>query len=299
MNKKYEEINFVDSTRLVWNYSLFSENDIQLFQAGKHTNLYTLFGNKQCSVLNTMGTYFAVWAPNATAVYVSGNFNNWNKVSHPLFVRLDKSGIWEGFIPNMHRGEMYKYVIINTQNEMVEKGDPFCHFWELKPNTSSITWDTFYIWKDEQWLETRKISNKLNQPFSVYEVHLASWKRPDKNNEDLYFTYIDFAIDLVNYVKEMNFTHVELMPVMEYPFDGSWGYQGVGYFAPTARFGCPQDFAFLVDKFHQAGIGVILDWVPSHFPYDAHGLYLFDGMHTYEYADMRKGYHPDWNSYIF
>ena len=299
MNKKYEEINFVDSTRLVWNYSLFSENDIQLFQAGKHTNLYTLFGNKQCSVLNTMGTYFAVWAPNATAVYVSGNFNNWNKVSHPLYVRLDKSGIWEGFIPNIHRGEMYKYVIINTQNEMVEKGDPFCHFWELKPNTSSITWDTFYIWKDEQWLEARKISNKLNQPFSVYEVHLASWKRPDKNNEDLYFTYIDFAIDLVNYVKEMNFTHVELMPVMEYPFDGSWGYQGVGYFAPTARFGCPQDFAFLVDKFHQAGIGVILDWVPSHFPYDAHGLYLFDGMHTYEYADMRKGYHPDWNSYIF
>lgn len=299
MKKKYEEINFVDSTQPVWNYSLFTENDITLFQAGTHTNLYTLLGNKQCSVLNTAGTYFAVWAPNATAVYVTGNFNNWNKLSHLLYVRLDKSGIWEGFIPNIQRGELYKYVIINTQHVLVEKGDPFCHLWELKPNTSSITWDTFYNWKDEQWLETRKISNKLNQPFSVYEVHLASWKRPDNTQEELYFTYIDFAKDLVNYVKEMNFTHVELMPVMEYPFDGSWGYQGVGYFAPTSRFGCPQDFAFLVDKFHQAGIGVILDWVPSHFPYDAHGLYLFDGMHTFEYADMRKGYHPDWNSYIF
>ena len=298
-SKKYEEIHFVETNQAVWNYSLFSKNDIIDFQAGLHCFLYKLFGNKQISVLNTLGTYFAVWAPNAKAVYVKGNFNNWSNESHPLKVRLDSSGIWEGFIPNLLRGELYKYHIINIENISLDKGDPYCHLWELKPNTASITWDTFYDWADSRWMKDRKIKNKLNRPFSVYEVHLASWKKPVKDEEESYYSYQYFADDLVKYVQEMGFTHVELMPIMEFPFDGSWGYQGVGYFAPTSRFGSPQDFAFLINAFHQAGIGVILDWVPSHFPYDAHGLYLFDGTHTYEYADMRKGYHPDWNSYIF
>jgi 1,4-alpha-glucan branching enzyme len=181
----------------------------------------------------------------------------------------------------------------------LDKGDPFAHYWERRPLTASITWPSAYTWKDQQWMEDRKIKNRTDQPYSVYEVHLASWMRPDKNNEDSYNSYIQLIDLLVPYVKEMGFTHVEFMPVMEHPFDGSWGYQGVGFFAPTSRFGNPQEFAALVEAFHQAGIGVILDWVPSHFPYDSHGLFMFDGANTYEYADMRKGFHPDWNSYIF
>lgn len=297
--KKYEEIHFVDSTKPVWNYSLFSEDDIQNFQRGTHYSLYTLFGNKQLTVLDTPGTYFAVWAPNATHVSVIGNFNHWSYDAHPLFVRLDQSGIWEGFIPNVVAGESYKYHIHGFKGLRLDKGDPFAHFWEKKPLTASITWGTFYEWTDGEWMKTRKKHNALNAPWSVYEVHLASWQRPDKFNEDLYFNYKEIAERMVPYVKEMGFTHVEFMPVNEHPFDGSWGYQGTGYFASTSRFGSPQDFAFLVDALHNAGIGVLIDWVPSHFPYDAHGLFMFDGTHTYEYADMRKGYHPDWNSYIF
>lgn len=297
--KKYEEIHFVDSQQSVWNYSLFTEEDVRNFQHGTHYSLYNVFGNKQITVLNTPGTYFAVWAPNATLVTVVGYFNRWNKESHPLKVRLDKSGIWEGFIPNVLKGEAYKYHIHGFGGMRVDKADPFAHFAELKPFTASITWQTAFDWQDEEWMKTRGKHNSLNSPYSVYEVHLASWMRPDKNNEDTYNTYGQ-AIDLlVPYVKDMGFTHVELMPINEHPFDGSWGYQGTGYFAPTSRFGNPQDFAALVNAFHNAGIGVILDWVASHFPYDAHGLFMFDGTHTYEYADMRKGYHPDWNSYIF
>jgi 1,4-alpha-glucan branching enzyme len=296
---KYEEVNFVDSQQPVWNYSLMTDADIQNFQNGTHYSLYTIFGNHQIQVLNTWGTYFAVWAPNATAVFVTGNFNNWNKTSHPLKVKLDSSGIWEGFIPNVLKGEVYKYHIHGYKGALLDKGDPFANYWELRPLTASITWDTSYDWKDEKWLEKRKISNRTDQPYSVYEVHLASWMRPDKNNEDSYNSYIQLIKLLVPYVKEMGFTHVEFMPVMEHPFDGSWGYQGIGFFAPTSRFGNPQEFAALVDAFHEAEIGVIIDWVPSHFPYDSHGLFMFDGANTYEYADMRKGYHPDWNSYIF
>jgi 1,4-alpha-glucan branching enzyme len=181
----------------------------------------------------------------------------------------------------------------------LDKGDPYAHYWELRPETASITWQTAYQWNDQQWMEERKIKNRIDQPYSVYEVHLASWMRPDKNNPDSYNSYTQLIELLVPYVKEMGFTHVEFMPVMEHPFDGSWGYQGAGFFAPTSRFGNPQAFAALVDAFHQESIGVILDWVPSHFPYDSHGLFMFDGANTYEYADMRKGYHPDWNSYIF
>jgi 1,4-alpha-glucan branching enzyme len=296
---KYEAIHFVDTAQAVWNYSLFTDDDVHAFQHGTHSTLYQLFGNKQIEVLGVQGTYFSVWAPNATAVFVTGNFNDWNNEAHPLKVRLEASGIWEGFIPNVGQGEVYKYHIHGYKGLKLDKGDPYAHYWELRPETASITWQTAYQWKDQQWMEDRKIKNRTDQPYSVYEVHLASWMRPDKNNPDAYNSYTQLIDLLVPYVKEMGFTHVEFMPVMEHPFDGSWGYQGAGFFAPTSRFGNPQEFAALVDAFHQASIGVILDWVPSHFPYDSHGLFMFDGANTYEYADMRKGYHPDWNSYIF
>lgn len=297
--KKFEETHFVDTQQAVWNYSLFTEADVRNFQNGTHYQLYKYFGNKQLEVLGVQGTYFAVWAPNATFISVTGYFNNWDKTSHPLKVRLDNSGIWEGFIPGIQAGEAYKYHTHGFNGIKLDKGDPFAHFWEKRPFTASITWQTNYEWKDQEWMKIRKKHNSLKSPYSVYEVHLASWMRPDKHDEESYNTYEQIAERLVPYVKEMGFTHVEFMPVMEHPFDGSWGYQGTGYFAPTSRFGSPQGYAYLVDAFHQAGIGVILDWVPSHFPYDAHGLFMFDGTHTYEYADMRKGYHPDWNSYIF
>ena len=296
---KYESIYFVDTAQAVWNYSLFTDDDVRAFQQGTHSTLYQLFGNKQIEVMGVQGTYFSVWAPNATAVFVTGNFNDWNNEAHPLKVRLESSGIWEGFIPNIGQGEVYKYHIHGYKGVKLDKGDPYAHYWELRPQTASITWQTDFSWKDQQWMEDRKIKNRIDQPYSVYEVHLASWMRPDKNNPDSYNSFMQLIDLLVPYVKEMGFTHVEFMPVMEHPFDGSWGYQGAGFFAPTSRFGNPQAFAALVDAFHQAGIGVILDWVPSHFPYDSHGLFMFDGANTYEYADMRKGYHPDWNSYIF
>ena len=296
---KYEDLHFVDTKQAVWNYSLFTDEDVHNFQNGTHYSLYTLFGNKQLEVSGTKGTYFAVWAPNATAVYVKGNFNDWNNETHLLKVRQDSSGIWEGFVPAIHQGEVYKYHIHGYKGVKLDKGDPFANYWELRPLTASITWQTNYAWKDVKWIEQRKIKNRTDQPYAVYEVHLASWMRPNKNDESSYNSYIQLIDLLVPYVKEMGFTHVEFMPVMEHPFDGSWGYQGVGFFAPTSRFGNPQEFAALVEAFHAAEIGVILDWVPSHFPYDAHGLFMFDGTNTYEYADMRKGYHPDWNSYIF
>jgi 1,4-alpha-glucan branching enzyme len=297
--KKYEEIHFVDSNQPVWNYSLFSDEDVRNFQNGTHYSLYKLMGNKQITVNDTPGSYFAVWAPNATFLSVTGDFNHWNKESHPLKVRSDNSGIWEGFIPNVGAGEAYKYHLHGFKGIRLDKGDPYANFWETRPKTASITWQTDYEWQDAEWMKHRKKHNSLNAPYSVYEVHLASWMRPDKNDEERYNTYAQITERMVPYVKEMGFTHVEFMPVMEHPFDGSWGYQGTGYFAPTSRFGTPQEYAAMVDAFHQAGIGVILDWVPSHFPYDAHGLFMFDGTHTYEYADMRKGFHPDWNSYIF
>jgi 1,4-alpha-glucan branching enzyme len=297
--KKYEDINFVDSTKPVWSYSLLTEEVIRNFQAGTLYNGYEFFGSHEVEVLGKRGFYFAVWAPNATAVFVTGNFNDWRKNEFALFVRLDNSGIWEGFIPDFPKGEVYKYHIKGYKGVEIDKGDPYANFWEKRPQTASITWELGYEWNDANWMAKRKDNNALTAAWSVYEVHLASWIRPDKNDEETYNTYEQITERLVPYVKNMGFTHVELMPVMEHPFDGSWGYQGTGYFAPTSRFGNPQNFMAMVEAFHNAGIGVILDWVPSHFPYDAHGLFMFDGTHTYEYADMRKGYHPDWNSYIF
>jgi 1,4-alpha-glucan branching enzyme len=296
---RYEDQNFVDTTKAVWNYSLLYDADIETFHNGTHYTLYKKFGSHHLNVLGSDGYYFCVWAPNATMVSVIGNFNDWNPETHQLTPRWDKSGIWEGFIPGIKKGELYKYHITGYQNRETEKGDPFANYWERRPHTSSITWELSYEWKDERWMKKRKRHNALDAPWSVYELHLASWMRPDKKNEESYNSYEYLAERLVAYVKEMGFTHVEFMPVMEYPFDGSWGYQVTGYFAPTSRFGEPEGLMYLIDQMHQNNIGVILDWVPSHFPYDAHGLFMFDGTHTYEYADMRKGFHPDWNSYIF
>ena len=278
-------------------HSLFTDFDIELFKAGKHFRLYEKLGAHLTEVDGVKGVYFAVWAPSAHSVSVVGDFNFWIQGNHQLNVRWDNSGIWEGFIPEIEKGSTYKYKIQSNNNGTItEKADPFSLYCEHPPQTASVVWDLDYKWKDTKWMDNRKDKNGLDKPYSVYEVHLGSWKR---NAEGNFLTYIELATDLVNYVKETGFTHVEFMPVMEYPYDPSWGYQLVGYFAPTSRFGTPQDFMFLVDKLHQAGIGVILDWVPSHFPDDAHGLGFFDGSNLYEHPDRRKGYHHDWKSLIF
>lgn len=295
----YEDDHFIDTTGLVWNYSFFSEGDTNDFRSGKMFRAYEKFGAHPLRVRDTDGYHFSVWAPNATAVSVIGDFNGWKAGVHALFVRLDESGIWEGFLPRIKKGSLYKFHITGFEGSVQEKADPFARFSELRPGTASITWADEYRFEDAEWMKKRHRFNSLNAPWSVYEVHLGSWMRPEKNNDSSFNSYHFIGEKLIPYVKEMGFTHVEFLPVMEHPLDGSWGYQVTGYFAPTARFGNPDEFRKLVNDFHAAGIGVILDWVPSHFPGDAHGLYLFDGAHTYEYADMRKGYHPDWNSYIF
>jgi 1,4-alpha-glucan branching enzyme len=279
-------------------HSRFTDFDIDLFKSGKHYRLYEKFGSHLTTVNGVEGTYFAVWAPSAKMVSVVGDFNFWLEGEHLLNVRWDASGIWEGFIPNVGKGAVYKYKIQSHHNDVkTEKADPYARRCEHPPNTASIVWDDAYSWQDSEWMANRSTNNAINAPFSVYEVHLGSWKRQLEENR--FLSYSELADELVNYVKEMNFTHVELMPVMEYPFDPSWGYQLTGYFAPTSRFGYPEEFKLLVDKLHQNGIGILLDWVPSHFPEDAHGLGFFDGSHLYEHPDRRKGYHPDWKSLIF
>ncbi|WP_288956500.1 1,4-alpha-glucan branching protein GlgB [uncultured Polaribacter sp.] len=279
-------------------HSLFSEFDISLFQAGKHYRLYEKFGSHIITVDGEKGTYFAVWAPSAKMVSVIGDFNFWLEGEHQLNVRWDGSGIWEGFIPGVDKGATYKYKIQSANNDVsTEKGDPFARRCEHPPKTASEVWEDDYKWKDKKWMKNRKKNNALDAPFSVYEVHLGSWKKQIEENR--FLSYRELADDLVNYVDEMNFTHVEFMPIMEYPYDPSWGYQLTGYFAPTSRFGYPDEFKYLVDKFHEKGIGVLLDWVPSHFPSDDHGLGFFDGSHLYEHPDRRKGYHQDWKSLIF
>jgi 1,4-alpha-glucan branching enzyme len=277
------------------NYSLLTDFDIHLFKMGKHFRLYEKLGAHYNAEID--GTFFAVWAPNARALSVIGNFNQWTDGVHKLSPRWDESGIWEGFFPDIKHGEAYKYAIHSLSGEYLEKSDPFASFTEMPPKTASIVWKPKYEWKDSVWLHDRKNLAGKKQPYSVYEVHYGSWKRKDDGTTSL--TYPEMAHELVGYVKEMGFTHVEFLPLMEHPFYGSWGYQLTGYFAPTSRYGSPEDFMYLVDCFHREGIGVILDWVPSHFPGDAHGLFHFDGTHLYEHADPRKGFHPDWKSYIF
>ncbi len=278
-------------------HSLFTDFDIGLFKSGKHYRLYDKLGSHLIEVEGQKGTYFAVWAPTAKSVSVIGDFNFWLEGEHKLMVRWDESGIWEGFIPGVAKGALYKYKIHSNHHDIkTEKADPYARYCEHPPNTASVVWDAKYSWKDKEWMKSRSDKNSLDRPFSVYEVHLGSWKR---KNDNEFLSYKELADDLVKYVKDMNFTHVEFMPVMEYPFDPSWGYQLTGYFAPTSRFGKPEEFKALVDQLHKNDIGVILDWVPSHFPEDAHGLGFFDGSNLYENPDRRKGYHPDWKSLIF
>ncbi|WP_420153424.1 1,4-alpha-glucan branching protein GlgB [Siphonobacter sp.] len=278
--------------------SRFSEFDIHLFASGKHFKLYEKFGSHVMEHEGVTGTYFAVWAPNAKYVSVIGNFNYWNRGANALYVRYDSSGVWEGWIPNVGNGEVYKYFIVSNAGEEMEKGDPYALRWEEPPSTASIVWDTWYEWNDADWMQTRAEKNKLNAPVSVYEVHLGSWLR-DPQDPDRRLRIPEFADRLVDHVKECGFTHVEFMPVMQHPYEPSWGYQITGYYAANNKYGTPQEMMMLFEKLHQNGIGVILDWVPSHFPGDTTGLFYFDGSHLYEHADPRQGYHPDWKSYIF
>ncbi|MDN3600497.1 1,4-alpha-glucan branching protein GlgB [Mucilaginibacter myungsuensis] len=279
-------------------YSRFTDYDIALFKSGKHYKLYEKLGSHVVEFKGQQGTYFAVWAPNAQCVSVIGNFNGWSKQSTPLSPRWDGSGIWEAFVPGIGNGEVYKYYIKASTGEDLEKGDPFALLWEIPPSTASIVTDTYYEWKDQDWMKKRIEHNALDKPYSVYEVHLGSWAR-NIESPDEFYTYKQIAEKIVPYVKEMGFTHIELMPIMEHPYYPSWGYQIIGFFAASSRYGHPQELMYLIEEFHKAGIGVILDWVPSHFPGDAHALYKFDGTHLYEHADVRKGFHPDWKSYIF
>ncbi|WP_185113263.1 1,4-alpha-glucan branching protein GlgB [Chryseobacterium sp. Hurlbut01] len=278
-------------------YTLFTDHDIYLFKEGKHYKLYEKFGAHSVEKEGVKGIYFSVWAPNAKKVSVIGNFNNWNHQDHILFPRWDGSGIWEGFIAGLTWGTLYKYAI-ESLGKILEKSDPYALSWEQNLQAASLVSTTWYEWSDEEWLENRWKKNSLKSPISVYEMHLGSWLRNDKS-PDKFLNYRDIAGKLVPYIKEMGFTHVEFMPVMEYPYDPSWGYQITGFFAATSRFGSPQDLMFLINELHKNDIGVILDWVPSHFPGDANGLHRFDGSYLYEPEDPRRGFHPDWKSYIF
>src|SRR6266850_6253877 len=278
--------------------SLLTQDDLYLFNEGTHYRLYNKFGAHPLTVNGTYGTYFAVWAPNATQVSVMGEFNHWDKASHALRPR-GQSGIWEGFIPGVGRGTIYKYHIISRyQGYQVDKSDPVAFYYEVPPRTASIVWDLSYTWGDQPWMAIRHARNALAAPMAIYEVHLGSWMRvPEEGNRHL--TYRELAPRLAEHVTRLGFTHVEFLPVMEHPFYGSWGYQTTGYYAPSSRYGTPQDLMYLIDYLHQREIGVVLDWVPSHFPTDEHGLGFFDGTHLYEHADPRQGFHPDWKSSIF
>src|SRR5947208_1782687 len=278
--------------------SLFSPDDFYLFNEGRNYRAYNQLGAHIATFDGEAGTVFSVWAPNAQKVSVIGNFNDWNVNSHRLEPK-GSSGIWEGFVPAVGKGSLYKFHIVSHNHGQVgDKADPFGVYHEQPPRTASVVWDLDYEWSDQAWMQSRGGHQTLHSPISIYEVHYGSWARiPEEGNRSL--TYREMAPRLAEYVARMNFTHVELLPIMEHPFYASWGYQTTGYFAPTSRYGTPQDFMFFVDYLHQRGIGVILDWVPSHFPSDAHGLAYFDGTHLFEHADWRSGFHPDWNTYIY
>jgi 1,4-alpha-glucan branching enzyme len=278
--------------------TLLGDQDLYFFNEGSHFRLYEKLGAHPITVNGTEGTYFAIWAPDAEQVFVTGTFNNWDKESHPLHPR-GQSGIWEGFFPGLGKEILYKYHIVSRFNGYrVDKTDPFSVFNEIPPKTASIVWDLEYAWGDQEWMEKRRTHSSLDTPMSIYEVHLGSWRRvPKEGNRSL--SYRELAAELVEYVKQMGFTHVEFLPIMDHPFFGSWGYQITGYFAPSGNYGTPQDLMYLIDTLHQHGIGVILDWVPSHFPKDEHGLGYFDGTHLFEHSDPRQGIHPEWDSFVF
>ena len=278
--------------------TLLSNLDLHLFNEGTHYRLYEKLGAHPMRVGDVEGTHFAVWAPNAERVSVMGDFNYWDRSDRPLEPR-GASGIWEGFVPGAGRGMRYKYFIASRLLDYrIDKADPFAFYNEKPPQTASIIWDLDYIWGDQAWMEGRGRRNRSSAPISIYEIHLGSWIRSPEEPARL-LSCREVAPRLAEYCRSMGFTHVELLPVMEHPFYGSWGYQITGYFAPSSRYGTPQDFMYLVDHLHQQGIGVILDWVPSHFPTDGHALGYFDGTHLYEHADPRQGFHPDWKSFIF
>ncbi|MFH1458780.1 MAG: 1,4-alpha-glucan branching protein GlgB [Candidatus Omnitrophota bacterium] len=282
------------------NISLLTEQDIYLFREGSHFRLYEKLGSHLMYHEGVEGVCFALWAPNAKQVSVIGDFNEWNDQSHPLAPRWDSSGIWEGFIPGVQKGNLYKYCIISKNNNYrTEKRDPFAFYSEIPPQTASIVWDLEYAWKDVLWMKNRYQKNSLSAPISIYEVHLGSWRQKQPAEPGKFLNYRQSAEQLAQYLHDLNFTHVEFLPLMEHPFYGSWGYQTIGYFAPTSRYGIPQDLMYLIEYLHERGFGIILDWVPSHFPSDGHGLAYFDGSHLFEHADPRKGFHPDWKSYIF
>ncbi|MDR7416663.1 MAG: 1,4-alpha-glucan branching protein GlgB [Armatimonadota bacterium] len=270
---------------------LLTEEDVYLFNEGTHLRAYEKLGAHPVEG----GTYFAVWAPNAQRVSVIGDFNGWDPYRHPLSPR-GRSGIWEGFVPGVGPGALYKYRITSRHGPVLDKADPFAFRTETPPGTASVVWDLTYGWTDGEWMADRAKRNAREAPIAIYEVHLGSWRRGENGR---FLSYRELASRLAPYVQEMEFTHVEFLPVMEHPYDGSWGYQLTGYFAPTSRYGTPQDFMYLVDTLHRHGIGVILDWVPSHFATDPHGLAFFDGTHLYEHEDPRRGLHPDWGSAIF
>jgi 1,4-alpha-glucan branching enzyme len=278
--------------------TLLTADDLYLFNEGSHFELYEKFGAHPLTAHDTAGTYFAVWAPNADQVGVMGDFNNWDKPGQPLRQR-EQSGVWECFVADVGPGATYKYHIVSRyQGYRVDKADPYGFQHEVPPRTASVVCDLDYAWQDQDWMVHRAERDALNAPMAIYEVHIGSWqRRPEEGSRPL--TYRELAPQLAEYVQHLGFTHVEFLPIMEHPFYGSWGYQTTGYFAPTSRYGTPQDFMYLVDHLHQHGIGVILDWVPSHFPNDEHGLGYFDGTHLYEHADPRQGFHPDWKSYVF
>ncbi|HTU93898.1 MAG TPA: 1,4-alpha-glucan branching protein GlgB [Gemmataceae bacterium] len=289
---------YLPATLILEGETLLSEQDMYLFNEGSHYRLYRKLGAHPCTRQGVSGTHFAVWAPAAELVSVIGDFNGWTKDKQRLHP-CGCSGIWSGFFPGIGPGTAYKYHIASHHDGyQVEKSDPFAFSMEVPPRTASIVWDLDYHWRDRAWMQQRRQHNSLAAPLSIYEVHLGSWMRvPEENNRPL--MYRELAPRLADYVQRMGFTHVEFLPLTEHPFYGSWGYQTTGYFAPTSRYGTPQDFMALVDYLHQRGIGVLLDWVPSHFPSDEHSLGFFDGTHLYEHANPQLGYHPDWNSLIF
>jgi len=281
-----------------YDLTLLTDDDLHLFNEGSHFRLCDKLGAHVRTVDGVAGASFAVWAPNAEAVFLIGDFNGWNKQEMPLRPQ-GSSGIWQGFLPGIGKGACYKYHIVSRhRGYRVDKADPFAIHAESPPKTGSVVWDLDYDWNDGKWMAQRKERQHLRAPLAVYELHAGSWRRePEENNRRL--TYRELAPLLADHVREMGYTHVEFLPLMEHPFYGSWGYQTTGYFAPTSRYGTPQDLMYLIDVLHQHDIGVILDWVPSHFPTDDHSLGFFDGTHLFEHADPQEGFHPDWNSAIF
>ena len=278
---------------------IISEKDRYLFGQGTHYEIYEKLGAHPMTLDGKRGVYFAVWAPHAASVSLVGDFNNWEPESHPMTL-LETSGIYEIFVPGLKEGNLYKFAIVTQTGKLLFKADPYARSAEFRPGTASaVASDTPYKWSDSAWLQKRRTTNPREAAMSIYEVHLGSWRKKDREEKNGFYTYREAAVELAEYVKDMGYTHVELMGIAEHPFDGSWGYQVTGYYAPTSRYGTPEDFQYFVNYLHKKGIGVILDWVPAHFPRDAHGLADFDGQALYEYADPRKGEHPDWGTKVF